>query len=86
MRSRGKGFKREEFYSICSQHHPDHPSESCDLCNKGEWINIWLQRWDSALYKYACPVWLWWHNRGKRLASHTKTFKEWFPDTDKKSP
>lgn len=60
-RLRGKFFWKEEFYSICSRHF--NWREDCPLCQKGEWINLWVHHVSSMVHDWAYPVWYWWVNR-----------------------
>lgn len=58
---RGRGLFRERWYSICSIHQEHDPT--CDLCVCGMWHNVWAQRIDSLICRFAYPLWYWLHNR-----------------------
>lgn len=61
MDKRGKGFRRETFYSICSKH--QEPKHFCDCCNIGHWENDIRHAISKFFEKRAYPLWKWWHNR-----------------------
>jgi len=41
MRTRGKGLKKEIWFSICSRHAIY--DENCNMCNTGSWVFIFWQ-------------------------------------------
>ena len=63
--TRGKYFKKEEWYSICSAHFVHDPE--CPTCNTGRWVNVYGHVIEGFIYKYAYWLWFWWVNRDKDL-------------------
>jgi len=61
MRTRGKGFKKEIYLSICSMHKEF--DENCEICKVGWWQNIIKLKLSGLIYD-VCPfIWRWWVNR-----------------------
>lgn len=60
MRTRGKGLKKEIWFSICSRH-GDH-QEDCPLCNSGSWKNIYQLKLEKILYKRSWKLWFYYMN------------------------
>jgi len=61
LRERGKGFRKERWYSFCSMH-IDY-DEKCPRCCAGSWENVWVGYFSSFVYKVAPRLWKWWVNR-----------------------
>ena len=61
LKSRGKWFWREEFYSICSAHYE--PKEGCILCETGHWYNVWLLKCSRFVWTRWPRLWIIWANR-----------------------
>jgi len=61
MKTRGKGFKKEMWFSICSRHFIY--DENCDLCKKGCWRNAYNYKLSSIFYKIFPRLWCWAVNR-----------------------
>ena len=59
---RGKLWWKEEWYSICSMHGGNH-QEDCNMCNTGNWVNVWMHNIGSIIYKLFPNLWRWWVNR-----------------------
>ena len=63
---------KQEWYSVCSTHQKY--QEDCDLCNHGRWVNVWLHKLSSLVYKISPKFWIWWVNwrrdPNKSLWSH----------------
>jgi len=55
MKTRGKYFKREEWYSICSAHREFH--EDCPTCNTGSWQNVWITKLKALVYFVSPGLW-----------------------------
>jgi hypothetical protein len=60
-RLRGRWFRREEFYSVCSRHYQWR--EDCNQCQAGMWRNIWMHHVSAFFNRFAYPLWHWWVNR-----------------------
>jgi hypothetical protein len=61
MRTRGKGLKKEVWYSICSAHR-DY-KEDCSACNTGSWYKVWKVKVESIIYWISPRFWRWYVNR-----------------------
>lgn len=61
MKTRGKGLRKQEFYSFCSQHLIE--DENCELCKHGVWINIYKHKIDSFIHDHFYKLWHWYMNR-----------------------
>lgn len=61
MRTRGKGLKKEIWFSICSGHY-DY-DENCKACNKGHWKNALKHRISLGFYNLCPSLWRWWINK-----------------------
>lgn len=57
MKTRGRGFNKEEFYSFCSRHR-EH-NEDCDLCQKGIWVNVFQCKLGTLIYWISPTLWRW---------------------------
>lgn len=58
--SRGKFFRKQEWYSICSMHSEHNPE--CNMCTTGNWRNVWLGAISSLIYKITPGIWRWFVN------------------------
>ena len=61
MRTRGKGIKKEIWFSICSRHAIH--DENCNMCNVGHWQNAIRHKVSSLIYELFPSMWRWWVNR-----------------------
>lgn len=61
LKTRGRGLRRQEWYSICSAH--QEYKEDCERCNCGTWSNVWRVHFSNLVYKIAPGFWIWWVNR-----------------------
>lgn len=61
MRIRGKGLKKELWFSICSRHAVY--DEDCKLCNTGRWEKIIKYKISTLIYDLFPSLWSWWINR-----------------------
>ena len=75
IRSRGWGPWREEWYSICSAHRGY--KETCNLCNKGTWVNVYKQAAGYFIFERWPDLWRWWANRP--WSPRRKKLEGWFP-------
>jgi len=57
MRTRGKYFKKEIWFSFCSRHREY--DETCSTCNVGTWVNAIYYKIDSLIYKISPTFWRW---------------------------
>ena len=55
MRTRGKGLKREIWFSICSTHH--NYKDDCDRCNTGEWKSAYADKVETLMYNISPILW-----------------------------
>lgn len=67
--SRGWGFWRYQWHSVCSGHiynvdgnYYSHDT-SCDRCMAGHWINCWMHTIGNFMHDRCYPLWFWWINR-----------------------
>jgi hypothetical protein len=60
MKTRGKGFKKEIWFSICSRHAIH--DENCNMCNTGSWNNAIKYKVGSLIYDLFPSLWRWWVN------------------------
>lgn len=74
LKTRGKLFYKQEWYSICSSH--NYPEKDCECCNTGQWINVWKKRFGSAVYKLSPKIWRWWANLPKNKRKWLDSFEE----------
>ena len=76
MRSRGWGYLRQDWYSICSRHQKY--KESCRCCRAGTWNNTLLV-WLGGMFYNLWP-WAWrkWANR--KNSPRRKQLMKWFPN------
>ena len=61
MRTRGKGLKKEIWFSICSRHAIH--DENCNMCNTGSWQNAIKYKVSSLRYNLFPSLWRWMVNR-----------------------
>ena len=61
MRTRGKGLKKEVWFSICSAHMEY--DENCPRCATGTWNNVIKHKISSLIYDIFPSLWRWWVNR-----------------------
>ena len=61
MRTRGKYFKKEIWFSYCSRH--QEYNEDCNICNIGTWENVIHYKITSLIYKISPSIWRWLVNR-----------------------
>jgi len=61
MKTRGKGLKKQIWFSFCSRH--QEYEENCDLCNMGTWESAITYKISSLIYKFFPSLWAWWVNR-----------------------
>jgi len=61
LRTRGKWFKKEIWFSFCSMH--QQYDDNCQICNKGTWNNVIKYRISSLIYDCFPSLWRWWVNR-----------------------
>ena len=54
-RTRGKGLKKEVWYSLCSAH--GEYQEDCKLCNAGYWDRVYKVTLEHILYKVSWKAW-----------------------------
>ena len=57
---RGKGLKKQRWYSICSRHMIH--DNNCNICNTGSWENVWMLAISGWFYKHFTKLWVWWVN------------------------
>ena len=77
LRTKGKGLKKEAWFSICSCH--QEYEESCKLCNTGNWENICKYKLSGLFYELFPNLWIWWVNLGnkrQKWLNHFKNFKD----------
>ena len=64
-RTRGKGLKKEIWFSFCSRHYTY--NADCDICNNGWWVNsikdYLSSTVSSVVYFISKRFWIWWVNR-----------------------
>lgn len=60
IKSKGKFFWKYEWYSFCGIHYEY--NELCKMCTTGSWVNVWMHRIGSIIYKYLPKIWRWWVN------------------------
>jgi hypothetical protein len=58
--TKGKGFKKKTWYSICSRHGVH--DNNCDMCNTGSWQNDCKGAVSGWFYKHFTKLWVWWVN------------------------
>jgi len=61
MRTRGKGLKKEIWFSICSSH--QEYDENCPRCTTGTWNNVIKYKISSFIFDVCPSLWRWWVNR-----------------------
>ena len=61
LRYRGKGLKKEVWFSFCSAHY--HYNKDCKLCNSGNWHNLLGHKISSLIYKISPKLWGWLINK-----------------------
>jgi hypothetical protein len=76
MRSRGFGYLRQDWYSLCSRHW--NYKESCRLCRTGAWHNQIVSELSRMFYKLWPWAWRKWANR--KYSPSRKRLMEWFPN------
>jgi hypothetical protein len=57
---RGKGFKKERWYSICSAHM--NYDKDCPRCKTGSWHNVWLVAISGWFHDHIYWLWYFWVN------------------------
>lgn len=72
--SRGKFFRRQEWYSICSMHH-NHNSE-CNMCTTGHWVNVYKHFFSGILYKLCPPLWRYFANLPRKKENFFDNFEK----------
>lgn len=55
MKSKGRGLRKQVYFSICSAHQSD--NEDCPLCKVGAWRNYWGWRFGHIVYKISPRIW-----------------------------
>ena len=75
MKTKGKFFWKQRWFSICSAHR-DHKYD-CDMCTTGSWHNVWKLKHGSIIYYFSPRLWVWYMNRPKSKAR--RLVKSWFP-------
>ena len=60
MRYRGKYLNKEQWLSLCSKHY--NHDKDCELCNAGNWHNVFKLKISRAFYKLSPKIWIWWMN------------------------
>ena len=60
-KTRNKGIKKQEWYSICSKHSYYEPT--CDMCKTGSWEYIWAMRFERIIHAISPNLWLWYVNK-----------------------
>lgn len=75
LKSRGRWWWHERYYSVCSAHFS--PKDGCSACSAGRWINTWQHNIEHAVYVCCYPLWAWWVNRPE--SPHRKFLEETFP-------
>lgn len=63
LKSKGWGPWKYEWYSICSAHFV--AKQSCNNCNRGNWVNVYEHAVISYICKVNYPLWYWWVNNSK---------------------
>jgi hypothetical protein len=57
---RGKGLRKERWYSICSAH-GDHDKD-CPRCQVGHWHNVFTIKISGWFHDHCYPLWYFWVN------------------------
>ena len=57
---RGKGLRKQKWYSICSMHGDF--NKDCHICNTGMWHNVWKIKIGGWFHDHTYGIWLWWVN------------------------
>lgn len=73
--SRGTGYKREMWYSICSAHVQRDPE--CHLCNVGSWVNVRKNVLTAHLHDNYYEKWFKWANYDKQGNRKELKFEEY---------
>ena len=60
LRTKGRFLNKKEWYSICSIHYEY--DKTCNMCNAGQWVNVWGQKISSLFYSISKGAWIWWTN------------------------
>lgn len=55
MRTRGKWFNKQIWFSFCSVHF--HYQEQCNMCNAGIWRNYLGYKIDNLMYRIFPKIW-----------------------------
>jgi len=55
---KGKFFWKKRWYSFCGAHQKY--DEKCNLCQCGNWHNVWLMTINEFFHDHCYYLWYWW--------------------------